>query len=59
MLQIIGAVGKANPRYEKIILKLDKETAEDIISSCDKHILQEIESFTELFLKENYNYRID
>lgn len=55
MLQIIGAVGKANPRYEKIILKLDKETAEDIISSCDKHILQEIESFTELFLKENYN----
>lgn len=55
MLQILGAVSKANPRYEKIILKLDKDSAEEMINSCDAKILKRIESFTEIFMQENYN----
>lgn len=55
MLQILGAVGKANPRYEKIILKLDKESANDIIENCDKKHLERINEFTDIFLKENYS----
>lgn len=55
MLQILGAVGKANPRYEKIILKMDKDSAEDIINGCNKEILNRIIEFTNIFLNENYN----
>lgn len=55
MLQIIGAVGKANPRYEKIILKMDKDSAEDIISECNPRVLSRIYEFTDIFLSENYN----
>lgn len=55
MLQILGAVGKANPRYEKIILKMDKDSAEDIISGCNPQILSRINDFTDIFLNENYN----
>lgn len=55
MLQILGAVGKANPRYEKIILKMDKDSAEDIISGCNPQTLSRINEFTDIFLNENYN----
>lgn len=55
MLQILGAIGKANPRYEKIILKMDKDSAEDIISGCNPQILSRINEFTDIFLNENYH----
>lgn len=55
MLQILGAVSKANPRYEKIILKLDKDSAKDMIDRCDSQILERINEFTDIFLEENYN----
>lgn len=54
MLQILGAVGKANPRYEKIILKMDKDSAEDIINGCDSQVLGRINEFVDIFLSENY-----
>lgn len=55
MLQILGAVSKANPRYEKIILKLDKDSANDLIAGCDGGILSRIYEFTDVFLEENYS----
>lgn len=53
MLQILGAVSKANPRYEKIILKLDRDSADDILEKCDVKILNRINEFTDIFLREN------
>lgn len=55
MLQILGAVSKANPRYEKIILKLDRDSADDIIERCDLKKLERVSQFTDIFLKENYS----
>lgn len=55
MLQILGAVSKANPRYEKIILKLDRDSVDDILEKCDEKILKRINEFTEIFLRENNN----
>lgn len=55
MLQIIGAVSKANPRYEKIILKLDKDSADDIISDCEQSVYKRICEFTDIYLSESYN----
>ena len=55
MLQIIGAVSKANPRYEKIILKLDKESADDIIKECDESVYGRICEFADIYLNESYN----
>ena len=54
MLQILGAIGKANPRYEKIILKIDIDSARQMIGECDEYHKKEIENFTDIFLKENY-----
>jgi len=53
MLQIIGAVGKANPRYERIILKMNKAAAKEIIECCPNSYLKMIECFTDEFLEEN------
>lgn len=53
-LQILGAISKANPRYEKIILKLDKSSANEIIKNCDPKKLKMVTKFTDVFLKENY-----
>lgn len=55
MLQILGAVSKANPRYEKIILKIDKDSADEMINDCNNEKRIRIEEFVNIFLKENYS----
>lgn len=52
MLQILGAVSKSNPRYERIILKMHKETANEIIEKCPELYLTEINAFADVFLNE-------
>lgn len=52
MLQILGAVSKSNPRYERIILKMHKESANEIIENCSEQYLSEIEAFADAFLSE-------
>lgn len=52
MLQILGAVSKSNPKYERIILKLHKESANEIIAKCPPKFLNEIQDFSEVFLNE-------
>ena len=52
MLQIIGAVGKANPRYEKIILKMHKDSANEMLETCNPKQRNSIERFVEAFLSE-------
>jgi len=52
MLQILGVVGKANPKYERIILKMNKNTADDVISKCDDYYLNKIKEFATKFLNE-------
>ena len=50
MLQILGAVSKSNPRYERIILKMHKESANEIISNCQPEYLLEMQEFADIFL---------
>lgn len=52
MLQILGAVGKTNPRYEKIILKMSKETADEMIRDCPPDKYTKIEQFADIFLSK-------
>lgn len=52
MLQILGAISKANPRYERIILKMHKESANEMIQDCPEEYRTEIEAFTEVFINE-------
>ena len=52
MLQIIGAVGKANPRFERIILKMHKEEADVFIRNCPEEYRNYIEDFADEFLCE-------
>lgn len=52
MLQILGAVSKSNPKYERIILKMHKESATEMIKECPSEYLKDIEAFAELFLNE-------
>lgn len=52
MLQILGAVSKSNPRYERIILKMHKETANEMINKCPTEYCDEIKRFVEVFLNE-------
>lgn len=52
MLQILGAISKSNPRYERIILKMHKESANEIIEKCPEGYLEDIEAFSEVFLSE-------
>lgn len=52
MLQILGAISKSNPRYERIILKMHKESANEIIEKCPEGYLEDIEAFSEVFLRE-------
>ena len=52
MLQILGAIGKSNPKYERIILKMHKESANEIIENCDEQYLEEVVKFAQRFLKE-------
>jgi len=51
MLQILGAIGKTNPRYERIILKLNKDTANDIVKDCDKEFIEDVMKFTDKFIE--------
>ena len=50
MLQILGAVSKSNPKYERIILKMHKESANEIISQCDPEYLADMQEFADIFL---------
>lgn len=50
MLQILGAVSKSNPKYERIILKMHKESANEIISKCQHEYFEEINEFADIFL---------
>ncbi len=55
MLQILGAISKSNPKYERIILKMHKESAEEIIAKCQKEYTEEIQKFAKKFLDEKSN----
>lgn len=50
MLQILGAVSKSNPKYERIILKMNKESANEIIENCQSEYLEEMKEFTDIFM---------
>jgi hypothetical protein len=52
MLQILGAIGKSNPKYERIILKMHKATAYEMIQNCPDDYREEIERFVNVFLLE-------
>lgn len=52
MLQILGIVGKANPKYERIILKMHKDAADEFINDCPKSQANAIVDFTNDFLRE-------
>ena len=52
MLQIIGAIGKANPRFERIILKMHKEDAEVFIENCPEPYRNYVVNFANEYLKE-------
>lgn len=52
MLQILGAISKSNPKYERIILKMHKDSANEIIKKCPQKYLDEIQDFSEVFLSE-------
>lgn len=50
MLQIIGAIGKVNPRYEKVMIKLHYDSAQEIIKQCSEDYKPSIEKFAEEFI---------
>ncbi|MDR2600610.1 MAG: hypothetical protein LBC73_10105 [Oscillospiraceae bacterium] len=52
MLQIIGAVGKANPKFERIILKMHKEEADVFIDDCPEPYRNYVINFANEYLKE-------
>ena len=52
MLQILGAISKSNPKYERIILKMNKDSANEIIAKCPQKYLIEIQDFSDIFLNE-------
>lgn len=52
MLQVIGAIGKANPKYERIILKMHKKSASEILETIDEGHRVYIDSLAEAFLAE-------
>jgi len=37
-LQTLGVIGKLNPRYERIVIYLSEQDAEDILKRCDTEV---------------------
>jgi hypothetical protein len=59
MLQILGAIGKSNPKFERIILKMHKETAYEMIQNCPVYYRNKIEDFVTVFLSEISGEQVD
>lgn len=53
MLQTYGAIGRLNPSYEKIIVYINQEEAEDFIKSFDKPFVEAAQQISEAFDDEN------
>jgi hypothetical protein len=49
VLQTFGLIGKFNPSYEKIIIYLTEENAEDILKDCDPDIRDAMQRLAKSF----------
>lgn len=48
-LQTFGLIGKLNPTYEKIVIYLTGEEAEDILKSCDNELADILKELAKSF----------
>lgn len=48
-LQTFGIIGKLNPTYEKIVIYLTPDEAENILESCDQKIVDVLNKLAEEF----------
>ena len=48
-LQTYGAIGKLNPAYEKIVIYISRDEAENFINSFDKQFITAADTISEAF----------
>lgn len=48
-LQTFGLIGKLNPKYEKLIIYLTDEEADDILNECDLTVKEAMEELAKSF----------
>ncbi len=48
-LQTVGLIGKLNPKYEKLVIYLTNDEADDILSECSPEVSETMQRLAECF----------